>query len=91
MNQNSVKQIMDNLTQVTDLLYQENVTPAYAQLAVALPQLEQVIMQVNQEIQLELTEKLRSALEAMEDGDNTLLADIIQYEILEQLKMFSEE
>ena len=91
MNQNSVKQIMDNLTQVTDLLYQENITPAYTQLAVALPQLEEVIMQLNQETQQELTEKLRSALEAMEDGDNTLLADIIQYEILEQLKMFSEE
>ena len=91
MNQNKVKQVIDELTRVTDLLYQENITPAYAQLIATLPELEKVIMPLNQETQQELMEKLQSALSAMEDGDNTLLADILQYEILEQLKMFSEE
>lgn len=91
MNQNKVKQVIDELTKVTDLLYQENITPAYAQLAATIPELEKVIMPLNQETQQELMEKLQSALSAMEDGDNTLLADILQYEILEQLKMFSEE
>ena len=91
MNQNKVKQVIDELTKVTDLLYQENITPAYAQLVATLPELEKVIMPLNQETQQELMEKLQSALSAMEDGDNTLLADILQYEILEQLKMFSEE
>ena len=91
MNQNKVKQVIDELAKVTDLLYQENITPAYAQLVATLPELEKVIMPLNQETQQELMEKLQSALSAMEDGDNTLLADILQYEILEQLKMFSEE
>lgn len=91
MNQNKVKQVIEKLASVTDLLYQENITPAYAQLAATLPELEEVIMPFNQETQQELMEKLQSALGAMEDGDNTLLADVIQYEILEQLKMFLEE
>lgn len=85
MDQILLEQVKAHLSKVIDLLYQENITPAYSGLAVALPQLEAVIAQLSPEEQQELTEKLQSALAAMEDGDNTLLADILQYEILEQL------
>lgn len=85
MNQESLMQVKNLLSQVIDLLYQENIAPAYAGLAAVLPQLEAVLAQLSPEVQQELTEKLQSALAAMEDGDNTLLADILQYEILEQL------
>lgn len=85
MDQELLKQVKDGLSQVIDLLYQENIAPAYAGLASLLPHMESVIAQLSPETQQELTEKLQDALAAMEDGDNTLLADILQYEILEQL------
>lgn len=85
MNQ-ELQQVIDTLSKVTDLLYQENIPPAYAQLAAALPALEGEIAKLDTEKQQELTGKLQDALAAMESGDNTLLADILQYEIVEQLK-----
>ncbi len=91
MEQETLKQVVDVLQQITDLLYQENITPAYAALAGVLPQLEGIIIKLDPDVQQELTEKLQNALSAMEDGDNTLLADILQYEILEQLKVYCEE
>lgn len=91
MDQERLRQIVHILEQITDLLYQENVTPAYMRLAAVLPQMEDIIMQLDEEAQQELTEKLQSSLGAMEDGDNTLLADILQYEILEQLKEYLGE
>lgn len=91
MDQERLQQIVNILEQITDLLYQENVSPAYTRLAAVLPQMEDIIMQLDEEAQQELTEKLQSALGAMEDGDNTLLADILKYEILEQLNVYLEE
>lgn len=85
MDQELLKQVKDVLSQTIDLLYQENITPAYTRLAAVLPHLESIIAQLDIQTQQELTDKLQSALAAMEDGDNTLLADILQYEILEQL------
>lgn len=91
MNQIQLKNVLDILSQVTDLLYQENLKPAYMTLAAVLPQLEEVITGIKDEdAQGELTEKLRDALGAMETGDNTLLADMLQYDIMEQLKEFEE-
>ena len=88
MEQQELKQIIDIINRVTELLYQENIVPAYAQLVAVLPRLEKVITDFSEEVQQELTENLRNALEAMEDGDNTLLADILQYEVLEKLRGF---
>ena len=85
MDQELIGQVKDMLSQIINLLYQENITPACIGLAAVLPQLEQVIAQLEPETQQALAEKLQEALEAMENGDNTLLADILQYEILEQL------
>ena len=62
--------------------------PAYTGLVAVLPQLEEIIMDLDKETQQELTGKLQSALTAMESGDNTLLADILQYELIEQFTTY---
>lgn len=86
MDQAQISMVTEQLLQVTERLYQENFASAYSELAVLLPQLEGVIAQFEEEKQKDMAEKLGTALEAMESGDNTLLADILQYEVLEQLK-----
>lgn len=82
----ALKQLKDTLSVIIDLLYQENTTPAYAQLAAVLPVLEREIAKLDADRQQQLAGKLQDALAAMESGDNTLLADILQYEIAEQLE-----
>lgn len=86
MDQAQLSMVTEQLLQVTERLYQEDFASAYSELVVLLPQLEGVIAQFEEEKQKDMAEKLGSALEAMESGDNTLLADILQYEVLEQLK-----
>ena len=71
MDQELLKQVKDSVSQVIDLLYQENIAPAYRGLVTVLPQLEMIITQLDSGAQQEMTEKLQSALSAMEDGDNT--------------------
>ncbi len=86
-----MEQVINTLTTVTDLLYQENIPVAYRMLYLILPAMEEVIGQIqHEEIQSELKDKLLEALEAMENGDNILLADILQYEILERLREYTE-
>ena len=87
MNQELLKNVIEIFSQASDLLYQENLQQAYMLIAAVLPKFEEVIMGIEEEaVQNELTAKLREALEAMEAKDNTLLADIIQYELKEQLE-----
>lgn len=87
MDQELLKNVNGNLSQVVNLLYQENLQLAYRVLAVTLPSLEQLLMSIaDEDLQKELIEKLQAALEAMEEEDSTLLADIITYELLEQLQ-----
>lgn len=92
MNQILLKNVISMLSQIVDLLYQENLQNAYMLLAAVLPKMEELAQGIpDQGQQEELADRLRQALEAMEDGDSTLLADLIQYEILEQLNTFVEE
>lgn len=83
----SMEVITDNLIQIAEFLYQENIPIAYQQLRVALPTLETVINEIEQEETRNLMkDKLLQALKAMEDEDYILLADTIQYEIVEELQ-----
>ena len=92
MDQDRLKLVTDALTQVTDLLYQENITYAYKMLAVILQQLEIVISEIEDEsTKEELREQLGEALQAMEEEDYILLADIAQYEINQRLLGLLEE
>ena len=72
-----MEQVINTLTTITDLLYQENIPVAYRMLYLILPGMEEAI-------------RLLEALEAMENEDNILLADILQYEILERLREYTE-
>lgn len=82
-----VSQLIDNLIKITDYLYQENIKVAYRLLYLVLPSLDQFISQIEQDEKKDiLKEKLLQALEAMEKEDYILLADILQYEVVEQLQ-----
>ncbi len=82
-----VSQLIDNLIKITDYLYQENIQVAYRLLYLVLPSLDQFISQIEQDEKKDiLKEKLLQALGAMEDEDYILLADILQYEVVEQLQ-----
>ncbi|CCX89411.1 unknown [Clostridium sp. CAG:590] len=82
-----VSQLIDNLIKITDYLYQENIQVAYRLLYLVLPSLDQFISQIEQDEKKDiLKEKLLQALEAMEKEDYILLADILQYEVVEQLQ-----
>lgn len=92
MDQDNLKQVTEALEKISDLLYQNNVEYAYKMLAVILGEMGQVICSVEDEsIRKELTGKLSEALQAMEDGDAVLMADILQYEINERLLELMEE
>jgi DNA integrity scanning protein DisA with diadenylate cyclase activity len=92
MDQEKLKLVTGVLSQVTDLLYQENITYAYRMLAIILSELETVISMVEDKgASVEIKDKLMEALQAMEEEDNILLADIIQYEINERLLGYLEE
>jgi hypothetical protein len=91
MDQEKLKKVTGVLTQVTDLLYQENIPQAYRMLAAGLGELESVISQMEDDgLRGEMRDKLMEALHAMEEGDNILLADIVQYEINERLMEYAE-
>lgn len=82
-----VSQLIDNLIKITDYLYQENIQVAYRLLYLVLPSLDQFISQIEENEKKDiLKEKLLQALGAMEDEDYILLADILQYEVVEQLQ-----
>lgn len=82
-----VSQLIDNLIKITDYLYQENIQVAYRLLYLVLPSLDQFISQTEENEKKDiLKEKLLQALGAMEDEDYILLADILQYEVVEQLQ-----
>lgn len=92
MNQDIVRQVTERLGQVSDLLYQEKIEGAYRVLGSVVGSLEQVISMIEEEtLQQELGEKLAEALQAMEDQDHILLADILQYEINERLLEWIDE
>lgn len=87
MNQELLNEVVENLNKVTDYLYQENIPVANQILFLVLPKLERCIGEIDdKDIQDSLKEKLTEALSAMEEEDFILLADLIQYEVIEILK-----
>lgn len=77
-------EMIDAISQMTDLLYQENIEYAYRILRIVLPELERLMSNVEDvSLRIELRDKLLEALQAMQDGDYILLADVFQYEIVQ--------
>lgn len=92
------KNVMDviiKIEEITDLLYKQEKRLAYSKLNNAIADLSSLIDQLfqlssqNELINFDIhsmVSKLGEALQAMQDEDNVLLADILQYEIKEQLQ-----
>lgn len=81
-----LKKMLENeIKTIVELLYQQNIKDAYPRLIQMLPKMEQFIAELEGEQQGDWLEVLKVALEAMEQQDATLLADVLQYEILERM------
>ena len=87
--------VLDEIGVITDLLYKQEIKVAYEKFNTVLVELADVIDSIfayrieNEKSNIEidsLVTKLSEALQAMEAGDTVLLADILRYEIVEQLR-----
>ncbi len=71
---------------IAELLYQEKKDDAYAGISKLVPELVAYTGGIEDaEKQQKLTEILGNALSAMEEEDLTLLADILQYDLIDEL------
>lgn len=75
----------EKLNDVADELYKGNVTEGIADMGAVLPNIASIAECIeSEELQQKLlVEVLTPALEAMENNDGALLADIISYELVE--------
>lgn len=72
------------ITEVTELLYQQKITEAYGLLPTILAEFSNYVVTVEDSAQQQkILETLNEALGAMEQQDTTLLADILQYELVD--------
>lgn len=87
-----MKDLLEILSQVTELLYQENYNQAYGILVKCLPLMGVYIADIqDQNVQREIMDALTEAVSAMENNDYTLLADVLQYDVIEKLEAIGEE
>lgn len=94
----SIKQIIEEIDEITNYLYQQKQTEGYEKLNTVLVKIMNVIdeifqYKVNNEIQFDEKQflaKLTEAMAAMEKKDMVLLSDILDYEIGNQLKEFAD-
>lgn len=84
--------LLEVLNAITEFLYQEKKNDAYGLLARCLPILSTLLEEMTDiDLQTEIKDALKEAMEAMEADDVTLLADILQYEVIERLEKLEEE
>lgn len=89
MDKKDVQAVIEEITAVTELLYQENVTEGYGKLAALLRHIMSITAEITDEAeQTSFVEILNPALEAMEAQDATLLADILQYDLIAKLEEY---
>ncbi len=84
--------LLEVLEKVAELLYQERKNDAYGILVKCLPIMGVYIGEIEDEaLQEEIKASLNDAVGAMESNDYTLLADILQYDIIDKLRGIGEE
>lgn len=101
---NNIKEQIENaknkIEEVTELFYQQKTADAYDQLEIVLTLITQIVdmiydMDINPDIREENTKVLMGALQetlqAMEDKDSVLVADILKYEVEEKLEILVAE
>lgn len=82
-----MKDLLEILEKIAELLYQERYNEAYGILIKCLPIMGAYIGEVQDEdLQRGIMGALEEAVSAMENNDYTLLADILQYDVIEKLK-----
>ena len=80
-------ELKNKIEETTDLFYQQKVNEAYESFIQLLPQISVFAESLSEEEKREeLLGVLAPALEALEQKDSILLADILQYELLEILE-----
>lgn len=86
-----MKDLLDVLKRIVELLYQENEQEAYRLLIPCLPVMSEYIAKVeNKEEQTLIMNVLAQVLDAMEEKDYTLMADILQYDLMEKMEKIGE-
>lgn len=89
MEKTKVQAVIDEIGAVSELLYQENFTEGYAKLASLLREIIHMTADITDETeQAAFVAVLQPALEAMEAKDATLLADILQYDLVAKLEEY---
>lgn len=81
------REIIEDVENMCVFFYQENDTKGCEMLNQLLPEITELITQVhNPEEQVQLISSLQLALQALEDEQWIMLADIFQYELCDKLK-----
>ncbi len=89
MDSQNVQEVIEELRETTDLLYQENMQEGYDKLSAVLRHMISMSADItDEEEQSSFVEVLKPALEAMEAEDATLLADVLLYELVPKLEEY---
>lgn len=85
MDEKLLKETCETLTEIAEILYKGDVQTGIAAMNLVIPNLAVVATWVTDEaVNKRLVEEaLTPALQAMEEQDGTMLADIITYELLD--------
>lgn len=78
--------ILDKLDSVVEVLYQQNINKGYSELGMLLGAINDALQSGELNVELEaFNVVLRKAMEALEEKDMVLVADILNYELREFL------
>ncbi len=84
--------LLEVLEKVAELLYQERKNDAYGILVKCLPVMGVCIGEIEDKVlQVEIKASLKDVVGGMVAKDCTLLADILQYDIIDKLRGIGEE
>lgn len=91
MENEKIQDLIQDLERVSELLYQDKKDEGYTILNPCIQKLSIFAGILTNEVdQIEFINLLKSALEAMEAENLTLLADIIQYDIINKIEQYEE-
>ena len=87
MDKDKLENLKSNLEQIADVLYKGDTMEGIAEISNVLPDIEEIASDMpDEESRQNLIDNvLAPMLEAMEQGDGTLVADIISYELMPML------
>lgn len=87
MEKERLAEAIEKLNAIANTIYKGEITQGMADMAGVIPTLAEVAGELSEEQQdAFVNDALKPALEAMEDNDGTMIADIISYEIVPMLE-----